>query len=225
MGMGAGAGVISGKDWRRNGAPYINQEWILANGGPGTPTTDGWLTYGLPVAVGVIYRASIEVEESKHPILFKSLEVVPGGGGAGRFRGSPGVEVVYGPRKDPMTVVISCDGQHNPPQGVCGGHAGPPAATYKRHRDGTEEKLPGVVECVLQPGEQLRGVDAGGGGYGNPLEREPARVLRDVRESWETLERAGKVYGVVFSGSLEDETLAVDAAATARRRREMAAAM
>jgi len=59
MGMGAGAGVISGKDWRRNGSPYINQEWLLANGGPGTPTTDGWLTYGLPVAGGVIYRASV----------------------------------------------------------------------------------------------------------------------------------------------------------------------
>ena len=45
MGMGAGAGVISGHDWRRDG-PYINQEWVIANGGPGTPTTDGWLNYG-----------------------------------------------------------------------------------------------------------------------------------------------------------------------------------
>ncbi len=121
MGMGAGAAVISGRDWRRDGAPFINQAWILANGGPGTPVSDGWLSYGLPVAAAVIYRASVEVEESKHPILFKSVAVIPGGGGAGRFRGSPGVEVIYGPRRDPMTVVVSCDGQENPPRGVCGG--------------------------------------------------------------------------------------------------------
>ncbi|MEM7540611.1 MAG: hydantoinase B/oxoprolinase family protein, partial [Pseudomonadota bacterium] len=70
MGMGAGAGVISGKDWRYDDSPYINQEWVIANGGPGTPTTDGWLNYGLPVAAGLIYRSSIEVEESKHPIQF-----------------------------------------------------------------------------------------------------------------------------------------------------------
>lgn len=224
MGMGAGGGVISGRDWRRNGSPYINQELLLANGGPGTPTTDGWLTYLLPVAVGVVYRASIEVEESKFPVLFKSLRVVAGGGGAGRFRGAPGVEVRYGPRHDPMTVVISCDGQHNPPQGVRGGHAGPPAATYKRCADGTEEKLPGVVQCVLHPGEWVRGIDAGGGGYGDPREREPARVLRDVTESWETLERAMNIYGVVFTGCLEDGSLAIDEAATKQFRQAMATA-
>ena len=220
MGMGAGAGVISGYDWRRNGSPFINQEWLLANGGPGTPTTDGWLTYGLPVAGGVIYRSSIEVEESKHPILVKSLEVIAGGAGAGRFRGSPGVEVIYGPRKDPMTVVVSCDGQENPARGVCGGQPGPPAATYKIKADGAQEKLPGVVECVLQPGEWIRGVDAGGGGYGDPLQRDPERVLHDVIDAWETLERARDASGVIFSGSLEDDSLAVDQAATEKYRRE-----
>ena len=218
MGMGAGAGVISGKDWRFGGSPYINQEWLIANGGPGTPSTDGWLNYGLPVAGGLIYRGSVEVEESKHPILIKHLRVIPGGGGAGRFRGAPGADVVYGPRHDPMTVVASCDAQHNPPQGVRGGKAGPPAQTYKIHKDGTKEKLPGVVECHLDPGEWIRGIDAGGGGYGDPLERDPERVLNDVLERWETLERAEKIYGVVFTGTPLEETLAVDAAATTQRR-------
>lgn len=218
MGMGAGAGVISGKDWRFGGSPYINQEWLIANGGPGTPSTDGWLNYGLPVAGGLIYRGSVEVEESKHPILIKHLRVIPGGGGAGRFRGAPGADVVYGPRHDPMTVVASCDAQHNPPQGVRGGKAGPPAQTYKIHKDGVKEKLPGVVECHLDPGEWIRGIDAGGGGYGDPLERDPERVLNDVLERWETLERAEKIYGVVFTGTPLEETLAVDAAATTQRR-------
>lgn len=223
VGMGAGAAVISGRDWRANGNPYINQEWVVASGGPGTPSTDGWLNYGLPVVGGLMYRGSVEVDESKYPMLFKSMRVVTGGGGAGRFRGSPGAEVVYGPRHDPMTVVISCDGQVNPPQGVRGGHAGPAAATYKIMPDGSEEKLPGVVECRLAPGEWVRGLDAGGGGYGNPLERDPARVLKDVLERWETLDRARDVYGVVFTGHVADDTLAIDAAATAAQRRALAA--
>ncbi len=223
VGMGAGAAVISGRDWRLGGSPYINQEWLVVNGGPATPETDGWLNYGLPVAAGLMYRGSVEVDESKYPMLFKSLRVVAGGGGAGRFRGAPGAEVIYGPRKDPMTVVVSCDGQVNPPRGVRGGHNGPAAATYKVGTDGSEEKLPGVVECRLGPGEWVRGVDAGGGGYGSPLERDPARVLKDVLERWETVERARDVYGVVLSGSAEDDSLAVDAAATSARRAELTA--
>jgi N-methylhydantoinase B len=220
MGMGAGAAVISGHDRRFNG-PFINQEWMVATGGPGTPTTDGWLNYGLPVANGVIYRGSVEIDESKFPMLFRSLRVVPGGAGAGRFRGSPGVDVVYGPRTDPMTVIVSCDGQVNPPQGVHGGQSGPAAATYKIHRDGHEEKLPGVVECQLEPGEWIRGVDAGGGGYGNPLERAPERVLRDVLERWETPERARDVYGVVLTTGDGGE-LQLDVAATRSRRAKLA---
>lgn len=222
IGMGAGAAVISGMDWRRNG-PFINQEWLLTNGGPATPETDGWLNYGLPVAAGLMYRGSVEVDESKYPILVKQLRVIAGGGGAGRMRGAPGSEIVYGPRHDPMMVVVSCDGQVFPPQGVRGGQSGPAAGTFKIFQDGREEKLPGVVACELAPGEWIRGVDAGGGGYGNPLERDPARVLRDVLERWETLQRAHEVYGVVLSGELADHSLQVDEVATLALRQRLLA--
>lgn len=168
-----------------------------------------------------MYRGSVEVDESKYPITFKSMRVVTGGGGAGRFRGSPGAEVIYGPRKDPMTIVISCDGQVNPPQGVRGGHPGPAASTFKVDTAGNEQKLPRVVECRLEPGEWVRGVDAGGGGYGTPLERDPKRVLKDVLERWETVARANDVYGVVFTGSIDDDTLEVDVSATSARRAEL----
>ena len=99
-----------------------------------------------------MYRGSVEVDESKYPITFKSMRVATGGGGAGRFRGSPGAEVIYGPRKDPMTIVISCDGQVNPPQRVRGGHPGPAASTFKVDTAGNGQKLPRVVECRLEPG-------------------------------------------------------------------------
>jgi N-methylhydantoinase B len=222
IGIGAAAAVISGRDWRTGGKPYINQEWMVVNGGPGTPTADGWLNYGLPVASGLIYRGSIEVEESKHPMLVRHMRVITGGGGAGRFRGAPGGDVMYGPRRDPMTVATMCDGQVNAPRGVRGGQDGPAARTYRIAADGAEEKLPGTVVCTLQAGEWIRGYEAGGGGYGSPLDRDPARVLHDVLERWETRERAYEVYGVVLTGDADDDTLAVDDDATAARRSSLA---
>ena len=108
--------------------------------------------------------------------------------------------------------------------GQANGHAGPVAQTYHVHADGSEEKLPGVVERRLQPGEWVRGVDCGGGGYGSPLERDPARVCRDVLERWETAARAREVYGVILNGAVQDESLAVDVEATRRQRARLASA-
>ena len=67
----------------------------------------------------------------------------------------------------------------------------------------------------------MRGLDCGGGGYGDALERDPERVLRDVLERWETLERARNVYGIVFNGRGDNESLALDMAASEIRRAEL----
>ncbi|MAJ11943.1 MAG: hydantoinase, partial [Thiotrichales bacterium] len=76
----------------------------------------------------------------------------------------------------------------------------------------------GVIECELAPGEFIRGTDTGGGGYGKPKDRDPARVLKDVREKWETMARAKETYGVVLKGSIEDENLSIDNTATEKLR-------
>jgi N-methylhydantoinase B len=81
-----------------------------------------------------------------------------------------------------------------------------------------------VVIVHLQKGRTLRGRDSSGGGYGNPLTRDPGRVRTDVLEGWESIEKARDAYGVVFTGRIEDDSLAVDAAATKARRTELAAA-
>ncbi|NQV20652.1 MAG: hydantoinase B/oxoprolinase family protein [Rhodospirillales bacterium] len=222
--MGGGNAVVSGPDFRRNGEPYINQLFLGSGGGPATPLNDGWVTYGIPVVSGLMYRDSVEVDELKHPFEVKSLRLVPGGGGAGRFRGAPGVEIIYGSKQDVMTVACPCDGQHNPPEGVLGGEDGLAAATYRITPNGDREKLPNVIQMDFKPGEWLMAVDNGGGGYGDPLEREAGRVLHDVRENWETPERARDIYGIVLTGSINDEDLDVDLAATEIRRSELAAA-
>ena len=79
---------------------------------------------------------------------------------------------MYGPRFDPMTVVTMCDAHINPPQGVQGGHSGPPAQTYKIKLVELKKSCRGVAEYELKPGEWIQGFDAGGGGYGD-LEQDP----------------------------------------------------
>ena len=212
--MAAGFAVVSGNDFRRGGEPFINQLMTAVNGGPASPQADGWVTYGLPVVAGLMYRDSMELAEIKQPIHFESLRLTAASGGAGRFRGGPATEVIYGPRQDPMTVVIPSDCQINPARGVRGGQDGGAAAQWKVSANGDETKLPNVVQIELQAGEFVRGLEAGGGGYGSPHERAPERVLKDVERGWETVERARDIYGVALTGSVEDDDLAVDRKAT-----------
>ncbi|MCL2428398.1 MAG: hydantoinase B/oxoprolinase family protein, partial [Alphaproteobacteria bacterium] len=219
--IGAPNAVVSGHDYRRGDAPYINQLFLGTNGGPGTPSADGWVTYLLPCTSGLIYRDSIELDEIKHPLDIRYQRLVTDSGGAGKFRGAPGSEVMYGTKVRKMTVVVPSDGQYNPPQGVRGGHPGAAARTYKVHRDGRREQLPNVCQIELEPGEYLIGIDNGGGGYGDPLERDPARVLADVRERWVSRQAAAEIYSVVLTG--DGDEMKVDEGATAAGRADLAA--
>ena len=78
-----------------------------------------------------------------------------------------------------------------------------------------------MAQVTLNPGQRVRGRDSAGGGYGDPLERETERVIVDVLEGWETREKANDIYGVVFTGVIDDESLEVDEAATQARRKEL----
>ena len=71
-------------------------------------------------------------------------------------------------------------------------------------------RCPGITRFDIEQGEKARFLNAAGGGYGDPFEREPERVLDDVLRGFETRERARDAYGVVLSGSIDDEDLAID---------------
>jgi N-methylhydantoinase B len=73
---------------------------------------------------------------------------------------------------------------------------------------------PSVANQLLQTGEQLVYRFGGGGGWGDPLDRDPAAVLDDVWDEYVSVEGAFRDYGVVVTGSLEEMTLAVDQDAT-----------
>jgi len=221
--MGAGFGVVSGHDRRLGGMPYVNQMVIGNNGGPGSAHCDGWVTYCMPDAAASVMVDSVEIIEQKYPLMIRSLRLVRDSGGAGRHRGGPAGEITYGPLHDPMTVAYFAEMHEDPPKGTQGGLPGSASAVYRLGRDGREEPLPPIGLVDLQPGEYIRGFEAGGGGYGNPLQRDPLRVHHDVLEGWVSPEQACNVYGVALSGSREDGTLAVDAAATAAQRARLAA--
>ena len=212
-GMGPGYAVVSGNDWRTN-RPFVNQLIIGNNGGPATASCDGWVTWTLPVTGGVLYRDSIEIDEQKYPLHFESLCLLPDSGGAGRFRGGPCVEIVFGPKCEPVTVIWAGDGHETPAAGVHGGESGARPSVKKIDRNGLEHELPILGQVTIEPGECIVGRDSGGGGFGNPRTRRPEDVCEDVLENWVSQEAAEQVYGVVLADDMENGRLTVDEAGT-----------
>ena len=115
---------------------------------------------------------------------------------------------------DPMWSSTSATGSPSLPQGVRGGLPSQAGYQAKVGADGSLEVYETDAYCHLEAGSKLHAIDNGGGGYGDPLEREPERVLHDVNECYVSRAKAEALYGVVIVGSEEDDDLAVDAAAT-----------
>jgi N-methylhydantoinase B len=102
-----------------------------------------------------------------------------------------------------------------------GGHAGLPYRAIVNPGTEAEQHLPGLVDnFALKRGDLIRLLTTGGGGWGDPLEREPESVLIDVIQGKVSARSAREDYGVVLVG--RGENLRVDAEATERLRRELA---
>ena len=194
----AGESMISGVDSLNGGEPYVNQLFIGYGGGPAKHGTDGWLTYLGPVNAGTIVLDSIEIDEGMYPFVVETRKVAIDSLGPGKWNGAPGMTGTFWPLADEMLVIYCSDGCVNPPKGVLGGSAGGAARNMKRLKSGETIDLPGFHEELVQPGEAIIFVNNGGGGYGEPAERESALVARDVNRGWLSLERAQAVYRVAL---------------------------
>jgi N-methylhydantoinase B len=163
----------------------------------------------------------VEAIEQKYPLRVERCALRAGSGGPGRWRGGLGlVREVRVLAPDAQLSVLAEKGVL-PPYGVCGGGAGAPNHFYVRRHDAAIEPspLPGKVSGFpLLAGDCVIMETSGGGGYGDPLERDSAKVALDVVEGTITRAIADAAYGVVFEGE------AVDAAATRERRRALRAA-
>ncbi|MBT8163316.1 MULTISPECIES: hydantoinase B/oxoprolinase family protein [Arthrobacter] len=197
--------VISGID-ERNGNPYVNQILVGGVGGPATPYVDGWPTYQRPVCGSLLYHDSAEVDEQRYPILIHERTLIADSGGAGRQRGGLATRVTMAPRGESVTLTYGIEGNLNPPKGVRGGHDGKAPATWVEDlRTGERREIPVVGRYDLQSGEKVVSITPGGGGYGDPLERDLLAVLDDVRESRVSPDAALTDYGVVFTNGVLDE--------------------
>lgn len=206
---------IGGYDAERQ--PFILVE-VLSGSWGGRPDRDG--VEGMPNIGANIANVPVESIEVAFPIEITEYGFLPDTGGAGRYRGGLAVAREYRFLTEAVLAVRS-DRRRFLPYGLYGGRPGTPSDN-RFDPAGANRQLPGKFSLEVPAGTVFRHTLAGAGGWGDPLERDPAAVLRDVREERLTPEHARREYGVV----IDTERRAVDEAATAalraafRQRRE-----
>lgn len=212
--MAAGEGgntlVIFGSE-RTGGSRYVFYELLSGTWG-GRPDRDG--NDGLCNPANVASNIPIEQAESEYPIRIETYGLVCDSGGAGRFRG--GMAVVREWRhlgNSEASLVIRSDRRKHRPYGLHGGHPGAPSNNILRTAN-LQTVLPTLISTVIQPGEVIFHQMAGGGGWGDPMTRDPNSVAEDVRDERVSVEAARVLYGV----QLGKDGLTVDLVGTNRLR-------
>ncbi|MCS6926033.1 MAG: hydantoinase B/oxoprolinase family protein [Candidatus Binatia bacterium] len=197
---------------------------LPAGGWGGTPYGDGMSVTMDPL--GNCMNLPAETAELLFPVVYEAFELRPDSAGAGKHRGGLGARLqirFLGEAELSMETARTREGS----PGVNGGGRSPVQRLTKIDGSGTRETIGGWTEdgqwkkCLLAayrfaPGERFLFESTGGGGWGNPLERDVARVLDDVLDEYISIEAAREVYGVV----VDPVTLKVDAEATQALRTE-----
>lgn len=213
--------IVSGM--AEDGAPWVLVE-PQAGGWGATHQRDG--QSGLvPSGDGETYVMPVEVCETRYPLLVDQFAFNTEPGGAGRWRGGFGLVRDYRVTSSHADLTASFGRFRFPPWGAAGGADGsfnaieviPAGADRPALRTGR------CARRRLQRGDVARLITAVGGGYGDPLQREPARVAADLREGYLTPERARGTYGVVMNGSEVDEAATATLRAGLARERDSGA--
>jgi N-methylhydantoinase B len=185
------------------------------DGGWGADADDDGASGLIATVDGDTYNFPVEVIESRYPLRVERYSLdTAAKGGAGRRRGGLGIVREYRVLNERGVVGYgSMGGWRRRPWGLDGGEEG--SNNYLEYvRDGATERHGRISRIELERGALVRVVTGRGGGYGDPREREPERVLDDVRDGYVTAAEARAVYGVV----VEERGRRVDDAATARLR-------
>lgn len=165
-------------------------------------------------AFGNLWKATAEINEGLYPHVQWSRDYRTDSGGPGRWRGLCGSHYSKEVLAD-AKVYTYVVGMKYPMPGIAGGQPGAPNRLVIR--DGSDD--PYVVQHTadwvpISAGQRITYDYGGGGGWGDPLERDPQAVLDDVLDEYVSVEGAERDYGVVLVGSLDDLTLTVDGDAT-----------
>lgn len=181
---------------------------------------DGWGANS--ATLGNLIMSTAEINESIFPSRQWARDYITDGGGPGRWRGNPGTLVVKETTADAM-IYTWVMGMRYPSPGVGGGKPGSPNQLVLRAGGDNEYQVTHTAFLVPHSaGERIMYRYGGGGGWGDPLERDPEAVRQDVLDDLVSVEAARRDYGVVLAGDPDDERdLRVDAGATERLRGEM----
>ncbi len=176
-----------------DGLPFIHVE--PQHGGWGASADwDG--TAGLiALTDGDTYNYSVEVIEAKFPLRVTRYGLnIEGGVGAGEYRGGYGLVREYAVLAPGCVVHASFGRTLTLPWGMAGGGPGSANAMERVLPDGRIESRGRFTGLQLDPGDRVRLVTGGGGGWGDPARRDPAAIQRDLRDGVLTAERAAREY-------------------------------
>jgi N-methylhydantoinase B len=201
--MGLGVNPRTGEPWLE-----ATNEAVGFGGHAGGDGADGIMHLSEPGC----RNNPVEVLETKSPMFIESYGYRTDSGGAGRHRGGVGVGRVYR-FTAPSTGICLVYKTRTRPWAIAGGREGDNNHIVLNPGTG-REKVQGGSYNLLEAGEVLVNNTGGGGGYGDPFQREPGRVADDVRNGFVSVAAAEREYGVV----IDQQTQSVDEAATARRR-------
>jgi N-methylhydantoinase B len=175
----------------RRGEYYCYMETI-AGGGGARPTKDG------PIAVQTnlhnTENAPIEEVEMNYPIRIARYGLIQDSGGAGKFRGGLSVRRDFDFPYGDCTFTILSDGRKFAPWGLAGGQPGA-CSKFVLDPDGKAEDLPSKITMTVAKGGRVSVRTPGGGGFGDPLARDPAAVADDLRNGYISAASASEHYG------------------------------
>jgi N-methylhydantoinase B len=182
---------------------------------------DGW--GAMNVSFGNLIRATAEINESIFPHRQMARDYAPDTGGPGRWRGCPGSLYVK-TLTAPATVYAYVVGRKYPMPGIAGGKNGMPNEMRCRVGSKQEFLAEGPSRQVPhQAGESYAYRYGGGGGWGDPLERDPEKVKEDVLDEYVSMRGARYDYGVVLTGSVDELDVEIDWQATRELRAQIRA--
>ncbi|MGO4659476.1 hydantoinase B/oxoprolinase family protein, partial [Ensifer sp. 2YAB10] len=218
--------LTGGRDARAKEKPiFMFYDW-LPGGWGGRNGKDGCNVTTACFGTGLMAQP-VEGQERANPILTTEFEVLKDSAGPGKWRGGAGVLKTSRMLEAESTVIsYICDRERAIVWGIEGGLPSiPHGLTLTRAASGKKEWLGATFSDVaIEPGDVFSRPTAGGGGFGDPLERDPKRVLEDVIDNYVSVERAAKDYGVVIQ-PIDPEicTYEIDKDATVALRRQIRA--
>ena len=197
--------LIGGID-PNTGKEFVHYEW--SSGGNG-----GFLEADGPSAMAAIdwgdltTAQSTEVLETSYPLQVEWSRQATDSGGPGRTRGGLGMRRSLRLLRGEARYSLLADGAVVPPFGILGGESGAAVGSYSQ-TSGPEKAFPTpgkVGGHLMNTGDAVVLQSAGGGGYGDPLEREAQAVLEDVLEGYVSMDVARSIYGVVIANNHVDD--------------------